>query len=194
MALPVGISGGNRIESALKRIADKVGKANVVKVGFLEGADYPSGEPIAYIASIQEWGGKATIPAHTQTVYREVNKKGTAFNQNGRFVKASKANFASDHHVDEYTVVIPSRPFFRTMIKTESPHWGSDLAKILKKNEFDTVRSLALMGVSIENALVKSIRNWSDPPNAPSTVAKKGFNKPLISSGTMMRAVSSEVE
>jgi hypothetical protein len=88
----------------------------------------------------------------------------------------------------------PARPFFRTMVKTESGHWGSDLAKVLEATNYDAAQSLALMGEEIKGELTQSIRDWSDPPNAPSTIAKKGFDKPLISSGDMMRAVDSEVE
>ena len=33
----------------------------------------------------------------------------------------------------------------------------------------------------------------SDPPNATSTIAEKGFNKPLVDKGTLLQSVSYEV-
>jgi hypothetical protein len=190
----IGVTGGNKLEAALRNIADKLAKASKVNVGFLEDATYPDGTPIAYIAAVNEFGGTATIPAHTQTVFRQTNKAGTGFNKKGRFVKESEANFASDHQVEEYTVTIPARPFFRTTVKDGSKHWGEDLGKILKANGYDAANALGQMGEEMKGELQASIQSWSDPPNAKSTVAKKGFNKPLIEDGTMMRAVDSEVE
>jgi hypothetical protein len=50
------LSGGQLLESALNELSKKVTKASTLSVGFLEGASYPSGEPVAMIAAIQEFG------------------------------------------------------------------------------------------------------------------------------------------
>lgn len=57
------IKGGDKLESALAEIAKNVTKAASVSVGFLEGATYPNGMPVAAIAAIQEFGApKVGIP------------------------------------------------------------------------------------------------------------------------------------
>jgi hypothetical protein len=57
------ITGGDKLAKALAEIAQKVSKASEVDVGFLENATYPSGENVANIAAIQEFGApKAGIP------------------------------------------------------------------------------------------------------------------------------------
>lgn len=91
------------------------------------------------------------------------------------------------------TVRSPARPFFTDMIEKRSPRWGVSLGNILRKNNYDAERSLALMGEGIKGQLVQSIRDWNTPPNAPRTVAIKGFNKPLVHTALMMRSVDYQV-
>lgn len=91
------------------------------------------------------------------------------------------------------TIHSPARPFITDMIQRKSPRWGVSLGNILRKNNFNAERSLALMGEGIKGQLVQSIVNWSEPPNAPSTVERKGFNKPLIDTALMSRSVSYQV-
>lgn len=59
----VTIKGGARLESALKKIAKNLSNASTVRVGFLEGSDYPDGTPVAMVAAIQNFGApKVGIP------------------------------------------------------------------------------------------------------------------------------------
>lgn len=96
---------------------------------------------------------------------------------------------------DEFgTTTAPSRPFFRTMISKESPGWGVLTAKALKHYGYDGRMAVQLMGVKIVEELQQSIIGWQDPPNAKSTVAIKGFNKPLIHTSHMLNSVDYEVK
>ena len=45
-------TGGAGLEQKLREIAEKVGKANSVRVGFLEGATYPDGTPVPLVAAL----------------------------------------------------------------------------------------------------------------------------------------------
>lgn len=186
-------TGGAALEAKLREIAQKVGKPNTVRVGFLEGATYPDGTPVALIAATNEFGGTATVPEHDVTIHRKVNKDGS-FANDGKFVSADKSNFATTHHVDEYTIETPARPFFRGMIAKNKGEWPEDLGKIIKAADYDQDVSLGRMGKLIEEQLQDSIREFSDPPNAQSTIRKKGFDKPLIESKHMLDSVDSEVK
>lgn len=86
----------------------------------------------------------------------------------------------------------PARPFFRQTINKHSPHWGLDLGKFLVKVGYWKNQALSLLGTEIKDEIVQSIVDWP-ADNAPSTVAKKGFNKGLIDSGVMQRSVDFEV-
>lgn len=53
------ISGGDKLATALAEIAAKLTKAATLRVGFLEGATYPDGTPVAMIAAIHNYGAPA---------------------------------------------------------------------------------------------------------------------------------------
>jgi hypothetical protein len=58
------VSGGSKMEAALRNLAERLGKGAEVHVGFLEGATYPDGTPVAEVAAIQNYGAPAAgIPA-----------------------------------------------------------------------------------------------------------------------------------
>lgn len=88
---------------------------------------------------------------------------------------------------------IPPRPFFSNMIRDKSPDWGDKLANIMRLNGYDARRSLELMGQGIAGQLRQSIVDTNAPPLSEKTIARKGFEKPLIDTGVMLQAVDSEV-
>jgi len=92
------------------------------------------------------------------------------------------------------TTTAPSRPAFRTTIAQQSPSWGKKLGIAVKATNYDGQKSLALLGQSMRDDLESSIAQWSSPPNAPSTIARKGFDKPLVDKGDMQRAPDYEVK
>ena len=141
------LSGGKKLEEALKLLAAKAKNSAVLSVGFPEGATYPDGTPVPFVAAMNEFGSSG-----------------------------------------------PPRPFFRGMIAQESPHWGKDLGELLKSEDYDASKALALMGNEIEGELVESIQTLTDPPLAPSTIVAKGFDKPLVNTGVMWQSVDSFVE
>lgn len=118
-----------------------------VEVGFLEGATYEDGTPVAAVANWNEFG----------------------------------------------TSTAPPRPFFRNMIAKESPSWGGKIAKLAVATGNDGVKILELMGEDIEGALKQSINDFTDPGNAESTIARKGFDKPLIDTSHMVNSTGHRV-
>lgn len=84
----------------------------------------------------------------------------------------------------------PPRPFFRQMIAKESPGWGVKLAKLARATNYDGERSLGLLGQDIADALTQSIIGFSSPPLAASTIAAKGFTKPLIDTSHMKNSIT----
>lgn len=92
------------------------------------------------------------------------------------------------------TSKIPARPFFRRMIASENPNWGEKLNGVLKATGYDLNQSLSMLGMDIEGALRQSIIDTNDPPNSVATIAKKGFNNPLIDTSVMIKSITSEVK
>lgn len=197
-------SGGAALEAKLREIATKVAKPNMVRVGFLEDATYPDGTPVALVAATNEYGGTVTVPAHDVTIHRKIDKNGNfaagSLDEEGnrvgasQFVKASRSNYDTTHHVDEYTVTIPSRPFFRSMIQKNKGSWPEQLGKIIKAADYDETIALGRLGTMVAEQLQESIREFNDPKNSKSTVSKKGFDKPLVESSHMLNSAASEVK
>ena len=143
------LSGTDGVMKALEDIARKMGGGEV-SVGFMSGATYPDGTPVAAVAFWNEYGDPG----------------------NNR----------------------PPRPFFRRMIAKESPTWPGKMAKLAKATKYDGPRVLALMGEDVRGALQQSINDLTEPALAPSTVAAKGFGKPLIDTSHMLNSVTFEVD
>jgi hypothetical protein len=87
----------------------------------------------------------------------------------------------------------PPRPFFRRMITAKQGEWGPAIAALLEANNLDARRALDLAGAGIAGQLRQSIVDLVAPPLAPSTIRRKGFDKPLIHTGHMLNSVDHEV-
>lgn len=52
----VGLKGGQALVRRLEDMAKKLGDGGALRVGFLEGATYPDGTPVALVAAVNEFG------------------------------------------------------------------------------------------------------------------------------------------
>lgn len=94
---------------------------------------------------------------------------------------------------NEYgTKTSPVRAFFRTTVSDQKKNWVLSVQNLMKMHD-DPKKVMGLMGEHMRGQIVQSINTWTDPPNAPYTVRMKGFNKPLVDQGIMMRSISFEV-
>lgn len=143
------VKGGRKLEQALRELSKAVSRPATLRVGFLEGATYPDGTPVAMVAAIQNYG-------------------------------APRAG-------------IPPRPFFTNMVKDKSREWGPAMARLLQANDMDVAATLRQTGHAIEGQLRQAIIDTSYPPNAPSTIRKKGFDAPLRDTMHMVRSIDHEV-
>ena len=189
------ISGGDKLLKKVAEIVSSSGDGEFVKVGFLSGStETDSGLPSAFVAAANEYGG--TIPsrvveAHVTTIYRKVDKQGDLLN-GGRFVRASRSNFATTHVVPTHVIPsyqVPARPFFRRMIKLGEGHWGEDLGKALKRYKYNATQALSYLGTQLSEELKESIQARVYAPLANSTVKAKGHDQTLIDTGDMLNAV-----
>lgn len=88
----------------------------------------------------------------------------------------------------------PPRPFFREAIATNDKKWARQFANGMKNTNGDVDRVLALMGESISADIRQSILKLKSPPLAESTIQRKGFDKPLIETSTMLKNVTYKVK
>ena len=88
----------------------------------------------------------------------------------------------------------PPRPFFRRMINAKQGEWPAAIAGVLQAQGNDVEKALDIAGAAIAGQLRQSIVDLVDPPLAPSTIARKGFDKPLIDTSHMLELVDHEVK
>ncbi|HHK5588574.1 TPA: hypothetical protein ACQUIH_000144 [Neisseria lactamica] len=94
---------------------------------------------------------------------------------------------------NEYgTATIPPRPFFRNTIAEHKDEWPKQAAALMEANGGDVRQALELMGEGVKGQIVETIQAFREPPNAAATVKKKGFDKPLIDTGTLWRSIDYE--
>lgn len=180
------VSGGDKLAPYLARLAHEAGKGAIVRVGFLEGVNYPDSDTSRFLEGVHklasEKGGGHTV------------LKVPAVPKIEKGLPVAQVAFW-----DEFgTQTSKPRPFFRMMIAEQSPTWGRKLAAVAKKNmanggKADPKRCMALLGTDIKDQLKRSIRKWP-ADNAPLTVAIKGFNKGLKDQGVMESKVDYEVK
>lgn len=78
----------------------------------------------------------------------------------------------------------PPRAFMRNCWGKNYAKWIRFVQDVLPQN-MDIVKTFWKLGDKIKGDLSETILNWKYPPNAPSTIKRKGFNKPLVDSGNM---------
>lgn len=125
------------------------GKA--AKVGWFETSRYPEGTPVAYVATIQEFG----------------------------------------------TSRIPARPFMRPAVADHGQEWLDLLAEGAKASMNggpSPVQVLEMVALQAAGNVAEKIVAVTSPALSPVTVARKGFDKPLVDTGQMLQSVTGKVE
>lgn len=86
---------------------------------------------------------------------------------------------------------IPPRPFMKRAVDGNIRKWKKMIRDELPQMKKMDLRIMAirLAGV-VKKDIQRSINELMFPPNAPSTVKRKGFNNPLVDTGTMRDTVT----
>lgn len=176
-SIDASLKGGKALERHLKMILRKLGHGAVVKVGFFETERYPGGK---YHWTDKRLAGMS--PAGRQLAeFLEGKDKFDG--------PVAQAAFWAEFG----TKTAPARPFMRNTVASKSPRWGVALGNALRRTKYDARAALALMGMGIQGQIRQTITDFKDPPNSQVTADLKGFNKPLVNTGQMLRAVDFQV-
>ena len=94
----------------------------------------------------------------------------------------------------EFGLGVPERSFLRTTMDERR----GDIARLMTKalNRVGSISAkdaLSILGQFVENAVKAKITSLNEPPNAPSTIAKKGSSNPLVDTGQMKNSVTHRV-
>lgn len=90
---------------------------------------------------------------------------------------------------------IPARPFFAQAeedLRVIAPRLLKRAQREIERGK-DPRRALDKLADAAREALSRSIDNFTDPPNAPATIRRKGRNDPLVDRGDLIKAVDAVV-
>lgn len=83
---------------------------------------------------------------------------------------------------------IPTRPAIRQTVDTYMDEYVEDLADALLSG-VDPELAMNRLGEQMAKDISQSIRDWQQPPNAPSTAAQKDGNDPLVDTETYAKSI-----
>lgn len=139
--------------------------------------------------------GGARLERALASIARRLDRRVTlrvGFLENARYPDGTPvAMIAAIHNYGAPRAGIPPRPFFSNMIRDHQGEWPGAIAGLLRT--MDPADALDVAGQAIAGQLRQSIIDTNDPPLAPSTVARKGFAKPLIDTSHMINSIDHEI-
>jgi hypothetical protein len=107
------------------------------------------------------------------------------------------AELAAVHEYGTEDGRIPERSFLRSTFddkREEMVELGKTLVKDVLAGRRTTEQALGLLGAKLAAAVKARIVGRIPPPNQPSTIARKGSDKPLIDTGRLRNAVTWSVD
>ena len=94
-------------------------------------------------------------------------------------------------------VVIPERSFLRSTSDDNKQKYSQVLKSLMGDMLSGTItieQGLALFGERVVGDVKKKITTIREPANAPRTIAQKGFDNPLIRTGTLRSRIAKRVK
>lgn len=182
----VKVVGGSKIDAALARYLD--GATKTMRAGVLEGSRYPNGLPTALVAFWNEYGARIQHPGGTKYITDAIVK--------GKYVGTRFVNsdFSGHHQTTKaHEIVIPARPALRNTVAEKAARWAQVLGVTLKANGGDMDKALRMVGEAAVADIKRTIGTFTDPPNAPSTIAKKGHDQPLRDTKNYLNSIAYDI-
>lgn len=88
---------------------------------------------------------------------------------------------------------IPERSFLRSTMRRKAPEHRrliQQLARSVHRGDRDPEDALALLGMTAADNVQQTIQDGVPPPNAPSTVRRKGSSHTLIDTGHLIQSIT----
>lgn len=93
---------------------------------------------------------------------------------------------------------VPERSFLRSTVDENHKKYGDLLQTAVErgidKGTTALRRELGRVGAVAAGDVQRKIRDLKDPPNAPSTIAAKGSDNPLVDTGRLRQSIDWKVE
>lgn len=143
--------------------------------------------------------------ANTITVYRKKRNYDTTKLKDGivrvGFFESSRyeggKSVASVARYNEFGLGVPRRSFMRPAVHRNRQQLRETLKADYRqtiRNNGNTMNVLSRFGLYVQGLIQNQIIQTYSPPNAPSTIKRKGFNAPLRDSRLMLHSVQHQEE
>jgi len=173
-------------------------KAREARVGWFPGAKYEDGTSVAYIATVQEFGGTFEHPGGT--AYR-IKADGMAEFLTSGERDAARMNGGQFAETKAHAITIPPRPFMRPTVQDKQATWTKKVAAGIKKvvrGEMTIDQVMGAVGMLAVGDIVKTIAKGDFKELSAATLAQRRAkgqgNKPLQASGQLIATINSEVD
>jgi len=169
------------MKATLKRITDK---ANHVDIGLQSDEE----ETLLKIAAAHEFGAEINHPGGTAYGYK-TQKDSEAGKV--RFLKKGEG-YAVLGTTTPHVIVIPERSYIRSTVDENEEKYNRAVQKVMGQiidGYLDKFQALSLLGQLVEGDIKSKIINLDSPPNAASTIRKKGTDNPLVDKGFLGGAI-----
>lgn len=175
----VAIRGGTKLETVLNGMARKL-SAGTLRVGYLEGATYPDGTSVAFVAAVQEFGApKVGIPPRPSFRSMIAAKSPTWPGALGQLLVAT--DYDADQSLSQMGAGIKGQ-LQESIVNTNSPALSPVTLMLRKMKSKD-------QSLVVNATVVAEARRRVAAGESTSGVS----TKPLVESGHMMNSVDWEI-
>lgn len=101
--------------------------------------------------------------------------------------------YGTSREVNGKTAVTPPRPFMRTTAREKGKRWSKVVGATVQRNGGDFDGALRMAGEAAMTDIKQTIATFTDPPNKPSTIEKKGHGQVLRDTKHMMNSVAYDI-
>lgn len=101
--------------------------------------------------------------------------------------------YGTSRHINGNVVTTPPRPFMRTTAIARASRWAKIVGVTMQGNGGDIDGALRMAGEAAVADIKQTIATFTDPPNAESTIAKKGQSQPLRDTKNMLNSVAFDI-
>ncbi len=190
MPITTTVTGADDAIAAIDKALQEFMTDSFVTVGIHEDAGMHESDDItnAQLGAVHEFGADINHPGGTSYGFAT---KAAADRNEVRFLK-SGTGYVELGVTGPHQIKIPARPWLLPGVQSGNADYIDIITRAMK-DQIPLARALEQVGVVAASKVQLYMTNLKTPPNAPSTVKKKGSNNPLIDSGALRQSVTFKV-
>lgn len=158
--------------------------AKEVKIGVQSDEE----QTLLIIAAANEYGATINHPGGTAYGYKTATD---AKKHRVRFLKGG-VGFKVLGVTEAHKIIIPARSYIRSTVDERETQYKNLTKQLLGRvidGNLEKHGALELLGMRVEADIKRKLTTLRTPPNAPSTIRRKGSDNPLIDKGHLRNSI-----